>query len=202
MSNFELTIQFTKSDTQKLNDAGYVVAFIKDVYLSDVPKPLWATLAPFETNTFAFQDEYGLYASPDPVQRDTVITAFSSQFPAQSGVIYPFDDNVFLPPAGSVDPKQFAIANKTPGALTFGLMQEATANGRSVVAPATAVSVLAQQQVVFEPTDTVSVFMYQKTVTGTAVIISESVALAVDMAADPTQTIHFDGIKFVPGPLV
>lgn len=203
MSNFDLSIQFTQSDTQTINRDGFVVSIVKGIHSSsDDPKPLWATLAPFEKSTVTWKGSYGVYASPDPVQSETVISASSTQYPARPGVTYPFANNVFNSPEGSVQPGGYAVENNDGRMLTFGLLQGVTVNGSKFLAnPVNAVAVPNQQAAVFEPTETISVFLHMHTNSGTVIVVAEGPVLTVDMAANPTQTIHYNGSEFVLGPL-
>jgi hypothetical protein len=202
MADFELTIQFTQDDTKTINSEGFVVAIVKGPHSQPDPKPLWAVLVPFEKNVVAWQGIYGLYASPDPVEQETVISASSTQYPAEPGVVYPFTNNVFDAPTGITQPGDYAVENNTSEVLTFGLAQTVTANGKTYDAsPVNALAFGNQMTGIFEPTETISVFLHKETVAGAIIIVTESAALTVDMAANPTQTIHYNGSEFVLGPL-
>jgi len=203
MSNFELSIQFTQSDTRTINNDGVVVSIVKGIHESAAdPKPLWVAFAPFEKNTVTWEGVYGVYASPDPVQHETVISASSTQYPANPGVIYPFLSNVFDSPEGSVQPGNYAVENHAGERLTFGLLQGVTANGSKFDAnPVNAVAIENQDMAVFEPTETISVFLHKKTDLGTIIVVIEGPVLTADMATNRTQTIHYNGSEFVLGPM-
>lgn len=202
MTNFELVIQLTKQDTQKINQDGMKVAMTKGVHTPGDPHPIWAVFSPFERNSVLWHNEYGVYASPNQVQPETVITASSTLYPASSGVVYPFVDNVFGEPKDSVQPNNYAIENDTTTTLTFGLAQTVTANGSTFGAqPASAITVLPQFRAMFEPTEDISVFLYREVDLGTIIVKTEGPVLTVDMASSPTQTIHYNGSEFVLGPL-
>lgn len=201
MSNFELSIQFTESDTQTINNNGFVVSIVKGIHKSaDDPKPLWVMVAPFEKNVVTWESVYGVYASPDSVQSETVISASSTQYPANPGVIYPFKNNVFNSPESSVRPDAYAIHNTAVEMLTFGLLQGVTVNGSQFDAsPVNAVAIKSQDLAVFEPTETISVFLHKKTEGGTIIVVTEGPILTVDMASNRMQSIHYNGSEFVPG---
>jgi hypothetical protein len=86
--------------------------------------------------------------------------------------------------------------------LTFGLLQGVTVNGSKF--DANPVIALAMQNGMlgeFTPTETISVFLHNQTNQGTIIMVTEGPVLTVDMTANPTQTIHYNGSEFVPGPL-
>lgn len=202
MAHFELSIQFTKNDTKTINSDGFVVAIVRGLHSQTGPQPLWTALAPFEKNVVTWQGVYGVYASPDPVEQETVISASSIQYPADPGVIYPFSNNVFDSPTGTTQPGSYAVENNTSEALTFGLAQTVTANGKTYdSSPVNAFTILSQQTAQFATAETISVFLHKRTVVGTIIIVAESEALTVDMAANPTQAIHYNGSEFVLGSL-
>lgn len=203
MSNFELSIQFTGGDTQKVNSDGFVVSIVKGIHNSSTdPKPLWVGFPPFENNTISWHDEYGIYASPNPLKPETVITASSILYPAKPGFVYPFADNVFGLPTGTAQPGVYAVNNNAGKLLTFGLLQGVTVNGKEFEAnPVTAIAVQNQEEASISPSATISVFLHRKANLGTVVITTEGPVLTLDMAANPVQTIHYDGSRFASGPL-
>ncbi len=72
MSNFKLIIQFSESDTKKINSEGAVLAIVKGHHADETdPAPIWVALSPFDKNTITWKSVYGLYASPNPVQAET-----------------------------------------------------------------------------------------------------------------------------------
>ena len=202
MASYRLTIIFTAADTQSVNAAGMKVAVVKGPHPSAMDTaPLWLQFAPFETNVLTWTDSYGLYASPDPVQAETPITGSSTLYPADSGTVYPFANDVFGTPEGSIDPSFYASHNQSGRTLTFGLLQPAVVNGATIPpTPVNAVTSFDQTVASFVPTATVSVFLHKEVDLGTVVSITESSALTVDMATSPTQTIYYDGTSFTTQP--
>jgi hypothetical protein len=202
MSGFTLTVLFTATDTQSINAAGLKVTLVKGSHPSPTQStPLWLQFSPFETNTLTWTDTYGVYASPDPVQQETPITASSTVFVAESGVVYPFSNHVFEAPQGTIDPAYYAAHNLSGETLTFGLLQQAVVNDLLIApAPVSAQSCPDQAVASFMPTDTISVFLHKEVDTGTVMVVTESPALTLDMASQPTQSIYYDGNQFVVSP--
>lgn len=207
MSNYRLLIEFKPGDVAKLNEGHFKVALVKGIHNRKMdPKPLWAVFKPFEGNVVTWNDEYGVYASPDPITNETVISASSVQYPARPGSVYPFfDDNTFGPPEGAVQPGDYAVQNNAGEMLTFGLLQGVAVNGaKSDVSPVDAVAAKTGQVVTFQPTETISVFLYCLDSSNPVVTIhEEGKVLVLDMASNPAQTIHFwhEGSQFVHGPV-
>lgn len=202
MSKFQLTIELSAEDTSKLNSEGFMIAIVRGKHTPDSIQPIWNLLSPFETNVLAWDNTYGLYASHDPIEVETVITASSTQYPAQQGVIYPFQNNVFGDPSGATPPNTFATINKTTEAISFGLLQTIISNGTTYdERPVTVASLSVMTTGTFEPSDDVSVFLYQKVENGTIVAKTEGPVLVVDTATEPMQTIHYNGEVFVKGSL-
>jgi hypothetical protein len=202
MTSFTLVVIFTAGDTQSINAAGLKVTLVKGPHPSPTDStPLWLQFAPFETNTLTWEDTYGVYASPDPVQQETPITASSTLFAAQSGVVYPFANNVFGDAEGSIDPAFYAVYNLSGETLTFGLLQQAVINDHTMApTPVNAVSYPYESVASFTPTDTISVFLHKEVETSTIISTTEGQALTLDMAANTTQTIYYDGSQFMLSP--
>jgi hypothetical protein len=135
------------------------------------------------------------------VQQETPITASSTVFAARSGAVYPFIANVFGAPQGNIDPAYYAAHNLSGETLTFGLLQQAVVNSRTMApVPVSAQTCPDQAVASFMPTDTISVFLHKEVDMGTVIAITEGPALTLDMAANPTQTIYYDGTRFVVSP--
>jgi hypothetical protein len=205
MNNFNLIIQFSESDTKKINSDGFVLAVVKGYRavggVGDTT-PIWVALSPFDKNTITWKSVYGLYASPNPVEFETVISASSTLYPAKLGGTYSFANHAFDHINVSTD-NEYHVINKSNTPLTFGLAQTVTANDFTNVAnPVSAYSVDPNMTEVFAlPPEIVTVFLYKKTVIDATILIEETPALSVEMADNATQTIHYNGTHFVLGPI-
>ena len=201
MAEFELTIQISAEDTEKINKAGQRVA-LSQYFGQKSAEMLWVQLAPFEKNEVSWGSEMGLYASPDPVEVDTVITASSSVLPAEAGFLYPFANGVFGSPMKSPAANAISTQNDVSEALTFGLIQAVTANGKRYdPRPVIALRLEHGQVAELVPTRRIAVFLYSEVDAGIIVKVVRSAALEVNFGGDPHQTIHWDGQRFVSGPL-
>lgn len=206
MTEFRLTIEISSQDTEKINEEGLLVTLVQGDLSQAQPVLLWTSFAPFERNLVQWKDVYGLYASPDPLKpypNVTQITDLSSQVPANPGVVYPFANGVFGAPGGQVEPDQYAAENKASRALTFGLTQAITANGEEQAAPPiNGVAVPAEDQVVFEPQDEVSILLFREVTEGGVIIDTQEGLLALSYSAEhPDLIVHWNGQAFEMGPL-
>ncbi|MFZ6765671.1 hypothetical protein ACO0LM_01205 [Undibacterium sp. Di26W] len=202
MTDFALKLQFSKADTASLNQRGYLVAIIKGVAANVNQARLWVTFAPFEQNFVTWNSTCGLFGSPDPVSINAAITAYSSEFPATPGMVYPFQYNTFGTAESSGPANSYSIQNADGRRITFGMLQSVTANGSTYNAqPTSVIAVETNMTLQLEATDIVSVFMFQTTQNDSVVVTNETAALEIDMRNNPQQTIHFDGTQFVVGVL-
>ena len=206
MTDFQLTIEISRQDTEKINQEGFKVTLARGDLSPGQPLLLWTSFAPFQRNEVHWKDVYGLYASPDPVEpypNVTRITDLSVQVPAEPGVVYPFANGVFGAPGGQVDPDQYAAENKTSRSLTFGLTQAITANGEELAAPPiNGIALPVEQQVVFLPLDEVSILLFREVTEGEVTIDTQEGLLLLHFSAeDPELTVHWNGEAFEKGPL-
>lgn len=199
MSNFELSIQITESDAQAIRESGFSVTIAKSINSTIGSSPFWLVLAPCETNTVNWDDDYGVYASSD--QPGFMISASSTEYPVSPGVVFPFTNGAFDSPDGpALPPSGYGVLNNTGGTLTFGLLQRAIVNGKGSDAnPVSAVAVASQGLELFQPSEAISVFLSQET--SIVVIETAEAGLTLNMADNPTQSIHYNGSRFVLGPL-
>ncbi len=205
MAEFQLTIELSADDTKTLNKAGQQVALAKDLTTKSAPLVLWISFSPFESNLVTWRDEYGLFASPDDVSPRGTIQPASRQLPAKPETIYPFENGAFGRSEGSIPRGQYATINRDSRLLTFGLVQTVTGGGKERVgSPINAVKVHPQMQAVFQPIETVFVFLQKGSEGGIVNAVERSDALKIPFStANPDQTIHYDGTegRFIPGPL-
>lgn len=206
MTEFQLTIEISRQDTETINEEGLAVTLAKGDLSPGQPLLLWTSFAPFERNVVSWKEVYGLYASPDPLASYptvTNITDLSSQVPADPGVVYPFANGVFGAPGGQVEPNQYAAENKASRGLTFGLTQAITANGEELAAPPiNGVGVPVEDQAVFQPLDEVSIFLFREVTQGGVIIDTQVGLLVLPYSADePDLVVHWNGEAFEKGPL-
>jgi hypothetical protein len=104
----------------------------------ETPTVAWQSFQPFEENTVAWEEQYGIYVSSTAVTHGAHLTRMSSTaVPAVEQKLYTLEsDAVFSdPPEESTgNPGAFCAENKygESEALTFGLFQDATVNGKTV----------------------------------------------------------------------
>ncbi|MBC3917151.1 hypothetical protein H8L32_06665 [Undibacterium sp. CY18W] len=202
MTDFALTLQLTKADTASLNQQGYRVAIVKGAVTKADEALIWVSFAPFEQNFVTWNSSTGLFGSPDPLNINAPITAYSSEFPASLGMNYPFQYNTFGTPEPTAPPGVYGIKNVDGCRIVFGVLQSVTANGSSYHAqPTCVIAAETNTTIQFDVTETLSIFLYEGSSSGSTVIANVSAVLKVDMTSNPQQTIHFDGKQFAAGVL-
>lgn len=201
MTDFELTIQFTQRDTEIINRDGLMLGIAKAAHFGTELITIWAGFQPFEKNIVTWKTTYGVYASTTAVQQDAMIEVLSQLYPADPDVVYPFENHVFGTTSGSAQPNNYAIENRDHETFTFGLLQEFSVNGQLLQNPVNALALLGRFRATFHPTEKILVFLHKQVTCGTLIAPPTDGTLIVDMAAQPKQTIHCEGLAIKPGPL-
>ncbi|UCH98431.1 MAG: hypothetical protein JSV88_16740 [Candidatus Aminicenantes bacterium] len=175
------------------------------------PNVTWLVFSPFAGNKVEWQEEFGIYASPNQViQNGAVISRISEVFPAQDAAYYSFSSSATFggPFTGSGAPGkgQFKVNNDMPNtthpALTFGLEQKASINASGIEAsPINAALIPAAMKVTFTPLTTVYVWLQGQFTSGTVITEINGDATSVTFGGSITsQALVYDPAtgRFVP----
>jgi len=203
MSSYQLTVQFLPRDAKKITDQKQKVTLVKRVHGGGA-KVSWVTFEPFTDNIIEWKTEYGLYSSTQEVVNGTKIEQNSDQNPAESGVYYPFEDNVFGAATGNAGKNNYGISNHDGVDLTFGMAQAVNVRGQKQPAtPLSATTVFQAEKGTFTPIEEVKVFLQGDYNNGVIITRIDSPSLTVDLTKRSTQTIHYNGRKgrFETGPI-
>lgn len=154
------------------------------------PNVAWLADEPGRTTTIRWDEAYGLYAAQVPVRDGAHIAIIAAAHPAADCVIYPFAGMAFGDPVmdGLIPRRHYDVRNDAAGAVTFGLLQEATINDRVVRAPLNAVVLPPGLTADFAAVKTVYVWMQAEIEGGS--IISHVPADAAVVAFDPAHRVH------------
>ncbi|OJJ20591.1 hypothetical protein BKI52_19245 [marine bacterium AO1-C] len=175
--NYELDIIIGDEELPILRAAGLNITIAKPVG-DQPPSAIWLTFDPFEANKVQWVENYGIYASNQSnMGHGTVISKISDVFPATDGTNYTFDSSATFNVAKSGQKPGkgvFAVENQMPyaqyPALTFGLEQKATVQGKNIdPSPINAAIVPANFDVTFQPIVTVFVWLQAKFTQGTVI---------------------------------
>ncbi len=175
--NYELDIIIGDEELPILRAAGLDITIAKPVGPGP-PSAIWLTFDPFEANKVQWVENYGIYASNQSnMGHGTVISKISDVFPATDGTNYTFDSSATFNVAKSGQKPGkgvFAVENQMPyaqyPALTFGLEQKATVQGKNIdPSPINAAIVPANFDVTFQPIVTVFVWLQAKFTQGTVI---------------------------------
>lgn len=160
---YGLNISIDDAGLQAIYGAGQNVTLVKN----SVANPLatgnlpvaWVSFDPLQTNTVTWIENYYLYATTTLSQPGLTIKMLSQTTgPAQTGVYYTFGYGQFSAVPGSNN--TFNLFNNTmTTTFNFGLAQQATVNGQSVLSPLNIQPVLYNCEATFTPLETVSIFL-------------------------------------------
>jgi hypothetical protein len=196
--NYTLDLIIDDDSLRILKAAQLKITLAKPVG-SQNPNVSWLVFDPFPGNTVKWQEEFGIYASPNQViQNGAVITRLSEKFPAQDAAYYSFNSTATFsgPFTGSGAPGvgQLKVKNDMPTAsypaLTFGLQQKASINDKGINAsPINAALVPAAYPVTFTPLTTVYVWLQAEFTSGTVITEINGDALAVPFGGSTTSQV-------------
>ena len=105
------------------------------------PNVAWLALPPISLTTVEWTATRGLYAAEAALRNGAAIVARWLVHPAVDGTAYAFSGASFdmLRDAGRIPRGHYDVVNDTPNAVVFGLLQDATVNGKTVRSPVNAV---------------------------------------------------------------
>ncbi len=197
MSDFQIDIEISSQDTATLAAAHSKVTLIYGRYnpTEDSTTPIWLEFAPFEKNTVNWQDTFGVFASPEPLQETgTAYNALSSVFPAKGDMKYVFKENIFALPEPLEQSGAVTIENDTDAALTMGLLLGGTANGaRTAPTPASARSVAPNMTLSETLQQTVSIFVRTEVETKLMTTVATGPVLTLEMRSDKPRKLKYAG---------
>lgn len=182
--------------TQIHNNAQYIT-LVKNVTSNPLAtgnlQVAWVSFQPFMNNQVTWVQNYYIYATTTQLQSGVQIIMTSQTVqPAQLGPIYDFSGGVFTTTIqGSAN--TFNVQNDYGQSLTFGLAQQATINGTSVMAPLNATPIGNAQQGTFTPIETVSIYLSSYSNNGVVISQVAGSALVVQLTSQqPVANIGFN----------
>ncbi|HEX6292032.1 MAG TPA: hypothetical protein VFZ66_22790 [Herpetosiphonaceae bacterium] len=213
MPTYTLELLIDEDDLRIIKGAQQNIVLAKPTGDNASPNVAWQSFDPFQENSVTWSEEYGLYASNTKIVNGARIAKMSGVKSATDKAYYSFrSDATFYGPNQDGDAPgigQYRIFNEMPSsqypALTFGLMQSATINGRlSDSRPLNAQYVPASQQVTFTPLTTVYVWLQSTLTSGTVITEVASKHTEVIFGGSVTTiTLRYDSsrgmfVKYVP----
>jgi len=153
----------------------------------------WVTFKPMENNLVTWEENYLIYATTTALQEGAVLDLQSqTDLPVQTGFVYTLQDGVFNKGDGGTK-GLFAAVNQDENGENFGLAQTAIIHGKSVLAPLNAIPVNHNQNVTFEPIETVSIYLSNIQDNGVVISDVSGDALTVELTSvAPNATIGFN----------
>jgi hypothetical protein len=164
---YQLSMTIDAKSLQTINSAGLSVIVAKPNG-GGLPNVAWVAFRPLTSNTMTWEEEYGIYASTAQVQGGAQLTQLTSTgVPAALGQLYTLSANGFFtgPTPGGTPDGYTALNDWTQNpAMTFGLYQNASVNGTSILNSAvSASSVPAKLSAAMTPYTTVYVWLQGNT---------------------------------------
>jgi hypothetical protein len=194
---YELEIQIDEDLVQKIDKADQQIVITKQVAGSGSPL-VWLTFPAFQMTTVTWEDKYKVYASNVQLQHGATIKQMAS-LAADARCAYALETNVFEPdaPQSTLGSGTYEVINGTVDILTFGLSQAATLNHNHHIEPVSsaifAATLLPGQWLDMTPTETVSVFLFNRTQNSMCLGTVMGPALTVPFGGSTThQKITFD----------
>lgn len=151
----------------------------------------WQAFQPLASNTVEWDDEYCAFATTTPLGPGAVLAINAQSPPMQLGLAEVFRNGGFTtqPQGGSAH----VVANaSSSGSYAFGLMQSATINDVSALAPISAVPVLYNQAAFVSPADVISIFLSSATTGGTVLPVPSNAFSVAASAGATGPTIGFN----------
>jgi hypothetical protein len=203
---YSVDITIDENDLDKIYGANQSVTFVKSVNqfvganvssYDDYCCPVaWLAFQPLESNNVSWIENYYMYASTTVLQSGAAIKMNSQTTSAvQIGWLYTFASGMFTgASSGGEEPDAFNLYNgMTTPQFNFGLAQHASVNNIQVFAPLNAVPVLYNQDAIFTPMETVSIFLSSCSANGTVIPIIPSNALTFTLTPqNPSANVGFN----------
>jgi hypothetical protein len=196
---FTLNIPLTAADVKTIIGAGQTVTITQSnpTDVSNAMPVAWVAFEPFEGNQLTWETPVAIYASTSQLQSGVEIEQMStSEFPATSGELYTFAENIFTGPTPNKGKHGTYYAQNANGeTLTFGLTQSCSNNNEVIgggPAPLSATSVLSGEGANWGLESTIWVYLSNVTNNGTVITSVSSGACPVTMLDDTPVTLSFD----------
>ena len=207
---YTLVIEVDDASAGVLARAGACIIVAKPAANSP-PNVAWLALNPTVRSVISWDETFGVYASQSPIRAGATIDVVSAVFPAEDGKVHAFENGGFrLPAAAARIPRgHYDVMNEAPYPATFGLLQDASVDGRQVRSPLNAV--------VLPPTftadfsDTAKVYVWSQTAIPAGTIVAEVPAEATVVTfalgeavkrcrydADGRRFAERDGMRYSP----
>ncbi|HEX2149499.1 MAG TPA: hypothetical protein VHI31_04910 [Actinomycetota bacterium] len=160
---YTLNIQIDSNGVQNIQSAGQWVTIVKPVnapgqrFHAAGPHVVWCAFIPQQENQLTWQKQYWLYETS--IQHG-IGSIGTTDGPARDGYSYVFEED-FKSPVNDLAPGSFGVLNRQ-GAnnLSFGLAQAVQVNDDSLPPiPVNVIPVLNNERAIFQPEETVSVFL-------------------------------------------
>ncbi len=201
MASFKLQIAFSDQDLKRIKASGTKVVIAKPSLNGGLPNVIWQVFKPFQTNTFSWKDEYGMYASVSEIKNGAQLRQLANvPIGVSKNKLYVLEDNATISgPVSGGELYSFALANKYTGGivsgtndpkkrmLALGLFQDANINGTDIKGNAVAaVPVLFGSTAIMRPPTTIYIWLQSQ-------VKSNSVITKI---TSPITTLFFgSGIK-------
>jgi hypothetical protein len=194
---FQLNIQIDSAGVTQIHENAQFITIVKNVNSNPLAtgnlQVAWLSISPFKTNQITWEQSYFMYATTTQLQAGAKITLTSTTDAAvQLGPIYEFFSNLFHPTTQGA-PNTYNLLNSGEQSLTFGLAQEATVNGTTVMSPLNATRVGNAQSATFTPIETVSIYLSSFSNNGVVISQVAGSALVVQLTSQkPVANIGFN----------
>ena len=204
MPKYTLDLTIDAKSLEIFKAAQLKITIAKPVGTSS-PNVTWLVFDPFEGNKVEWEEQYGIYASPNKViQNGAVISRLSeTDFPANDAAYYSFNSTAtFSGPftdSGAPVTGSYKVVNNMPNtqypALTFGLEQKASINGNGInPSPLNAAVVPDALSATFTPLTTVYVWLQAQFISGTVITEVNGNAAVVTFGGSVT----YKSLKYNP----
>ena len=157
----------------------------------------WVSFSPYEVNQLTWEVPVGIYAATE-LQHGygTLQQVSTTEYPADTGDLYVFSDNVFNKPVpNGGDDGTFYVQNHNGGGLNFGLTQTCMLNGGVLgdgPAPLSVTQVGNGEAATFQIESNIWVYLSSVTNNGTVISSVSSDALKLTMVEFSSVTLEFD----------
>jgi hypothetical protein len=194
---FQLNIQIDSAGVTQIHENAQYITVVKNVVADPLAtgnlQVAWLAISPFKTNQITWEQNYYMYATTTQLQAGARISLTSTSDAAlQLGPIYEFYTGTFHTSTQGA-PTTYNLLNSGGQSLTFGLAQEATVNGTTVMSPLNATRVGNAQNATFTPIETVSIYLSSFSNNGVVISQVAGSALVVQLTSQkPVANIGFN----------
>jgi hypothetical protein len=216
MSTFKLQIAFSDAELKAIYESDTRVIVAKPSKDGNDPNVAWQVFKPFQANTLAWKEEYGIYASTSEVKNGAQLSQLSSvPVGASMNKLYVLEDNATITgPLSGGEAHSYALTNKYSGGIipgtddpnkrimTVGLFQDANVNGTDIKGNAvSAAPVLLASTAIMTPYTTVYIWLQSEVKSNSVVTTVTSVKTALTFGGGKNSiSVTYDAPsgKFLP----